>query len=109
MFFQIVRIFTNLTNLSSCLFFNLTLILMKLFLIPFGITSMHQRVDPVNTLYMPFCGHLLFSGFFQFRLIHYFLFFSSIPDIFVSSVALPKFLMHLKLLVLNKTSYRTYN
>ena len=74
-FFQIVRKFMNLTSLSFCHFFNQTSILMKLFPIPSGITSMHQRVDPVNTLCMPFYGHLLFSGFFQFRLIPYFLFF----------------------------------
>ena len=88
MFFQIVRIFMNLTNLRSCLFFNLTLILMKLFLIPSGITSMHQRVDPVNTLCMPFYGHLLFSGFFPFRLIHYLLFTSEAVDIVVSKTCL---------------------
>lgn len=40
--FQNVRIFMNLTNLRSYLF-NQTLILMKLFLIPSGIISMHQR------------------------------------------------------------------
>ena len=33
---------------------------------------MHQRVVPVNTLYMPFYERLLSSGFFQFLLTHYF-------------------------------------
>lgn len=56
MFFQNVRIFLNPTNLSFCPFFNQTLILIKLSLIPFGITSMHQREDPVNTIYIPFVG-----------------------------------------------------
>lgn len=79
MFFQMVRIFMNLTNLSFYLFFNLTLILIKLFLIPFEIISMHQREDPPNTLCISF-----FAVF-------------------------PGFLMPLKLLVLSKTFLWTYN
>lgn len=107
--FQIVRKFMNLTSLSFCHFFNQTLILMKLFLIPSGIISMHQRVDPVNTLYMPFCGHLSSNGFFQSLRILYFLFSLSIPDIFVNSVILIKSLMLLKLPVSNRIFWRTYN
>lgn len=107
--FQIVRIFMSLTNLRFCLFFNLILILMKLFQILFGIIFMHQQEDPVNTLYMPFCGHLLFSRFFQSLLILYFLFFSNTPDIFMNSVVLLKSQMRLRLLAINKIFFRTYN
>lgn len=109
MFFQIVRKFMNLTSLSFCHFFNQTLILMKLFLIPSGIISMHQRVVPVNTLCTPFCGHLSSNGFFQFLRILYSLFSLSIPNIFVNSVVLIRSLMLLRLLVSNRISCRTYN
>ena len=40
----------NPTNLSFCLSYNSTLTLMKLFPLPSGSTSMHQREGPVNTL-----------------------------------------------------------
>ena len=64
---------------------------------------------PVNTLYMPFCGHLSSNGFFQSLRILYFLFSLSIPDIFVNSVILIKSLMLLKLPVSNRIFWRTYN
>lgn len=75
----------------------------------FGIISMHQRDEPVNTLCMPFYGHLLFSGFFQSLLTHYFLYFSIIPDTFANSVVSTKFLMPLKLRGLNKISSAIFN
>lgn len=59
--------------------------------------------------YMPFYGHLSSSGYFQFLRIPYFLFSSGIPDIFVNSVVLIRFLMLLRLLVSNRISFWTYN
>ena len=49
-FFQIARKFMNLINLSSSPSYNSILTLMKLFLLPFGSISMHQRAEPANTL-----------------------------------------------------------
>lgn len=56
-----------------------------------------------------FFWHLLFSGFFQFSLIHCFVFSRNIPGIFVNSVVLLRFLMLLRLLVSNRISFWTYN
>ena len=41
----------NPTSLSFCLSYSSTLTLMKLFLLPSGSISMHQREEPANTLY----------------------------------------------------------
>lgn len=49
-FFQVAKIFMNLTNLSFFSYFNLILILMKLSLFPSENVSMHQRENPVNTI-----------------------------------------------------------
>ena len=62
----------NPIKLSFYLFFNLTLTLIKLFLIPSRIISIHQRGVPVNTLYALFYGRLLFNEFSQFLPTRYF-------------------------------------
>ena len=76
----------NPTSLSFCLSYNSTLTLMKLFLLPSGSISMHQREEPANTLCSLFYGHLSFSVFFQSLPIPCSLFSFSIPGISVNSV-----------------------
>ena len=86
----------NPTSLSFCLSYSSTLTLMKLFLLPSGSISMHQREEPANTLCTLFYGHLSFSVFFQFLPIPCSLFSFSIPGISVNSVVSTKFRMPLR-------------
>ena len=53
----------NPTNHSSCLSYNSTLTLMRLFPLPSGSISMHQRAEPANTLCTLFYGLSLSSAF----------------------------------------------
>ena len=98
----------NPTNHSSCLSYNSTLTLMRLFPLPSGSISMHQRAEPANTLCTLFYGRSLSSGFFLSLPIPCSLFFSTIHGISGNSAALTRFRMLLKLPDLSRTSLKIF-